>query len=262
MPTPRALILRAPGTNCDLETEFAFQTAGARAERLHINRVLEGGACLDHFQILCLPGGFSYGDDIAAGRILANQLQLRLKDEIEKFVAAGKLILGICNGFQILLKSGFLLAENGETCPPATLTWNDTGQFEDRWVHLKTAGSKSVFLRGIETMYLPVAHAEGKFVARCPDTLAALQSNGQLPLRYACKANAPSENGNLDFPDNPNGSQGNVAGVCDASGRILGLMPHPERYIERTQHPRWTRENLSPEGDGMAVFRNAVQYFE
>jgi len=266
MPTPRVIILRAPGTNCDEETAYAFQRAGAKTELVHINRLLENPRLPAAFQILCLPGGFSYGDDIAAGRILANQIRHHLQDALREFKAAEKLILGICNGFQILVKSGLLL-DDVDGLPPATLTWNDSGKFEDRWVRLIADQDKCVFLRGIESMYLPIAHAEGKFVVGDAAALRQLESRGQLPLRYAGDAasrldgSPPADAGVLPFPFNPNGSQGNVAGVCDPTGRVFGLMPHPERHIEHTHHPRWTRMASREQGEGLAIFQNAVHYF-
>jgi phosphoribosylformylglycinamidine synthase len=259
MPTPRVLILRAPGTNCDGETAHAFELAGGKVDLVHINQLLERPSLASDYQILCLPGGFSYGDDIAAGRILGNQIRHHLQQTLVDFQAAGKLILGICNGFQILMRSGILLAEDddGEL---ATLTWNASGKFEDRWVKLGVDGERSVFLQGIDTMYLPVAHAEGKFVTRDTAVLDQLTSNGQLALRYS--ALQPGSNGHVPYPDNPNGSQGHVAGLCDETGRVLGLMPHPERHVDPTQHPRWTREGLQQQGDGLLVFQNAVGYFD
>ncbi|MEC7696342.1 MAG: phosphoribosylformylglycinamidine synthase I [Planctomycetota bacterium] len=262
MSRPHALILRAPGTNCDRETAFALQTAGAETRILHVNRILENQKDLDEFQILCLPGGFSYGDDVAAGRILGNQIRHHLAEAMHKFRDAGKLILGICNGFQVLIKSGLLVGsqhvpESNDMA--GTLTWNDSGKFEDRWVHLETCGNKSPFLEGIEKMYLPVAHAEGKFVTKSPDQLDALLAEGQLVLRYCDPAKSPEAP--VTFPENPNGSVEATAGLCDHTGRVLGLMPHPERYIDRTQHPRWTRGEGGAEGDGLAMFKNAVSYF-
>ena len=257
MATPRVLILRAPGTNCDGETAFAFHQSGAESDVIHINRLRENPALTRQYQVLCIPGGFSYGDDVAAGRILANQLRHHLADAIAEFKEAGKLVLGICNGFQVLIKSGMLL--QAQETPVATLTWNDSRQFEDRWVDLGVASSKSVFLRGIKSMYLPIAHAEGKFVVREERQLQQLDAEGQLVLRYASQQGEWS--GPLAFPENPNGSVANVAGICDDSGRILGLMPHPERYIDRTHHPRWTRGEGRQPGDGLQVFRNAVQFF-
>ena len=259
MSAPRVLILRAPGTNCDKETAFAFERAGAAAELVHVNRLLESPRLLEGYQILCIPGGFSYGDDVAAGRILAVQMQHHLADAMQEFKAAGKLILGICNGFQVLIKSGVLLASDSEG-PKATLAWNDSGRFEDRWVRLGVAGSKCVFLAGIHSMYLPVAHAEGKFMARAPCVLEELETAGQLVLRYR-RLSDGSANGQVPYPDNPNGSMAATAGICDTTGRVFGLMPHPERHIDPTQHPRWTRGEAAPVGDGLQVFRNAVQYF-
>lgn len=262
MSTPNVLILRAPGTNCDQETAYAFEQAGGRTEILHINRLLENHSLFDRFQILCIPGGFSYGDDVGAGRILANQIEHHLAEKLAEFKAAEKLILGICNGFQVLLKSGILLENDAQAGPAATLTWNDSGRYEDRWVKLGVDGTTSVFLAGIESMYLPIAHAEGKFVARDDAVLGRLGAAGQLALRYRPLhdgADPPLEAA-VPFPDNPNGSALNVAGVCDASGRVLGLMPHPERHIDRTQHPRWTRGEGSEHGDGLKMFQNAVKY--
>lgn len=262
MSPPNVIVLRAPGTNCDLETAFAFETAGAKTERVHVNRLLDDPSLLDRFQILCVPGGFSYGDDVAAGRILANQIEHHLGEPVARFKDEGKLILGICNGFQVLIKLGVLLggANGGE--PAATLTWNDSGRYEDRWVRLGCDGSKCAFLKGIDEMYLPVAHAEGKFVARDEETLRRFDAAGQLPLRYLpLDGKKPVATSTLPFPDNPNGSQADVAGVCDSSGRVLGLMPHPERHITRTQHPRWTRPETTRTGDGLKMFENAVAYF-
>ncbi|MCL2120061.1 MAG: phosphoribosylformylglycinamidine synthase subunit PurQ [Planctomycetaceae bacterium] len=240
----RVLIFRAPGTNCDQETAHAFQLAGAKAvEVVHLNRIVEKPEMLEQFEILCIPGGFSFGDDLGAGKIFAAKIQHSLYEPMKAFRDAGKLILGICNGFQVLLKSGLL----GDPST-MTLTWNTTPRFTDRWVHLQTAPSKCVFLQGIESLYLPIAHAEGRFITQTPEGLSALQRNQQLPLCYA-----PA--------DNPNGSDGNAAGICDESGRVFGLMPHPERYIDPLQHPHWPRLDSRPsEGAGLALFRNAVQY--
>jgi len=259
---PRVLILRAPGTNCDRETAFAFETAGARADSVHLNRLLESPRLTAEYQILCIPGGFSYGDDICAGRIFGNQMRHHLRDTLQTFKDAGKLILGICNGFQILIKSGVLLPDRADE-PIATLTLNDSGKFEDRWVHLRVASPKCVFLAGIEQMYLPVAHAEGKFVARDEATLAKLDAAGQLPLRYSVFPEPRTLNPeptSVPYPACPNGAQLAVAGLSDDTGRVFGLMPHPERHIDPTQHPRWTRERHE-RGDGLAVFENAVRFF-
>jgi len=254
--TPRVLVLRAAGINCDCETERAFEMAGADAERVHINRIIEVPSRLHECHILVIPGGFSYGDDVASGRILANELRGKLGEELRRFVDDGKLILGICNGFQVLVKSG-LLPGHANGSQTVTLTLNDSNKFEDRWVYLKATSAGCVFVREGEDAYLPVAHAEGKFIVDSPAHLAALEEAGQVVFRYV------GPDGDLAaYPWNPNGSQGNVAGVCDPTGRIFGLMPHPERHVEPTQHPRWTREGLKPAPDGIRVFRNAVAYVQ
>ncbi len=265
MPSPRVLILRAPGTNCDEETAFAFEQAGAIAERVHVNRLIENSALPDRYQILCIPGGFSYGDDIAAGRILATRLRQHLAGMVDAFVHGNgdRLVLGICNGMQVLMRLGVLTdgvaQSNGAA---ATLTWNNHGRFEDRWVHLVVDQTPCVFLKDVDRMYLPMAHAEGKFVAAHASVLEQLAQQGRLALRYAREGQGSVENEILPFPDNPNGADANVAGVCDASGRVFGLMPHPERHIDPTQHPHWTRRKEQPEcGDGMAMFTNAVEWF-
>jgi phosphoribosylformylglycinamidine synthase len=256
----RALILRAPGTNCDLESGHAFELAGARTARVHVRALLECPAQLADYQILCLPGGFSYGDDLAAGRILGSQLRLRLAGALAEFRQAGKLILGICNGFQVLLKSGLLLPPARDGSEPATLAWNASGRFEARWVELAVTSQQSPFFAGLTGLYLPVAHAEGQFVARDQATLDGLSAAGQVVLRYVARAGAAGSDAPVPYPANPNGAQGNVAGVCDATGRVCGLMPHPERFVDATQHPRWTRQGAAA-AQGLAVFRNAVRYW-
>jgi phosphoribosylformylglycinamidine synthase I len=262
MAQPRVLILRAPGTNCDEEAAHAFALAGGVPERLHVNRVLEAPQRLGEFQVLCVPGGFSYGDDIAAGRILGNQIQHHLADALESFREAGKLILGICNGFQVLLKTN-LLTPVDERGPTTTLTLNDSGKFETRWVRLGVDAGRCVFLSGIQQMELPVAHAEGKFVVRDDEVFRQMELAGQLVLHYSSGAGTYRLAGSaaqIPYPASPNGAMGDVAGICDATGRVLGLMPHPERFVDATQHPRWTREPRET-GDGLRVFQNAVQYF-
>jgi phosphoribosylformylglycinamidine synthase I len=247
----RTLIMRAPGTNCDAETVFAFQQAGASVESAHINQLIRREKRLADYQIMVIPGGFTYGDDIAAGRVLANELRLKLGQDIMGFIEGGGLILGICNGFQVLVKAGFL---PGGSLPLVTLTTNDSGRFECRWVHLGVnSQSPCIFTRGISSMYLPVAHAEGKLVAD-PETLSALNA----VLYYT------DEPGNRDagYPDNPNGSVENIAGICDASGRVFALMPHPERHIRHTQHPQWTRQRTEGYGDGFQIFLNAVKWVQ
>jgi phosphoribosylformylglycinamidine synthase I len=248
----KTLILRAPGTNCDEETAFAFEQAGSLIDSAHVNQLVRGEKSLSHYQILVIPGGFTYGDDISGGKILANELRLKLGEEIQRFADRGGLILGICNGFQVLVKAGILPpVENGER-QRLTLTGNDSNKFECHWVYLRVnQESPCLFTRGISTMYLPVAHGEGKVVAEA-ETLRQLN----VVVRYA------DEKGNVQagYPYNPNGSLDNIAGICDASGRIFALMPHPERFIHWNQHPRWTREALRQRGDGLGVFLNAVEW--
>jgi phosphoribosylformylglycinamidine synthase I len=253
MAQPRILILRAPGTNCDAETSHAFRLAGGAPEVFHLNRMLESPRLAADYQVLCIPGGFSYGDDVAAGRIFGNQIRHHFADAMHEFREADKLILGICNGFQVLIKSGLLDVDDAAG-PSASLTWNDSGKFMDRWVGLRNVGQRCVFLQGVSDLVLRITCAEGKFVTRDADSLARLELNGQLVLRYA-------DTGGMPAPFNPNGSVADVAGICDLSGRVFGLMPHPESFIDFTQHPLWTRLEERGEGQGLAIFRNAVRYF-
>jgi phosphoribosylformylglycinamidine synthase len=248
----KTLILRAPGTNCDVESAFAFERAGAQVDLIHVGELIRQQRLLSNYQIMVIPGGFTYGDDISAGRILANELRLKLGDRIQKFVDDGRLILGICNGFQVLVKAGMLPKSMGENSQLLTLAGNDSGRFECRWVYLcvnKT--SPCIFTRGINLIYLPVAHGEGKVVIE-PGALEELN----VALYYA------DETGDIraGYPHNPNGSVSNIAGICDATGRIFALMPHPERFIRWTQHPRWTTEPRQDYGDGFRIFLNAVEW--
>jgi len=255
MATPVVAILRGPGTNCDSEAAFAFEKAGATVEKIHINQLRSSPKQLRQFQILVLPGGFSYGDDVAAGKILANQLQHYLADTVREFRNSEKLILGICNGFQTLLKAGLIVPAD-EDGPLATLAHNDRGRFEDRWVQVEKTSDRCPFLKGMTTMNVPVAHGEGKFVSRKDWILKGLAQSGQIVLRYRNPNGGP-----VGYPENPNGAMDDVAGLCDATGFVLGLMPHPERHVLPTQSPHWTRKGLAGEGDGFAIFRNAVEFF-
>jgi phosphoribosylformylglycinamidine synthase len=227
--------------------------------------VLEEPRRLAEFQTLCIPGGFSYGDDIAAGRILGNQMQHHLATVLTEFREAGKLIIGICNGFQVLLKTNLLAAADAHG-PTATLTLNDSGHFEARWVQLAVEPGNCVFLQGIERMELPVAHGEGKFVTRDANAFEGMAAAGRMLMRYTGESGAGTPrlaavDTVVPYPENPNGAMGDVAGICDETGRVFGLMPHPERFVDWTQHPRWTREPASEAGDGLRVFQNAVCYF-
>lgn len=250
----KTLILRAPGTNCDGETAFAFEQAGAQISSIHVNRLIRREVRLEDYQIFVIPGGFSYGDDIAAGKVLANKLNLKLAHELPEFIKAGGLILGICNGFQVLVKAGLLPKPSAGGEQSVTLTNNDSGKFECRWTYLTVNGkSPCVFTRGIDRMHLPVAHGEGKFTAE-----AGTLSEPNIVLTY-CNADGV---GPTPYPENPNGSERNIAGICDRSGRVFALMPHPERYIRGTQHPHWTRLGRRKYGDGFQIFRNAVKWAE
>jgi phosphoribosylformylglycinamidine synthase subunit PurQ / glutaminase len=257
MATPKALVLRAAGTNCDGETQFALEQAGFLADRVHVFRLMENPAALKDYQFLVIPGGFSYGDDVAAGKILANQMLHHLADALNEFLADGKLVLGICNGFQVMIKSGLLpwgKVEAGQANHDATLAWNDCGKFEDRWVHLRADSQKCVFLPPGEIIALPIAHGEGKFVPRDEAAHAALREGDQLALRYV-----DVEGNSGGYPINPNGSIDDIAGICDPTGRVMGLMPHPERFVDVTHHPRWTRGGVQ-RADGTLFFEQAHRF--
>jgi phosphoribosylformylglycinamidine synthase len=254
----KAIVLRAAGINCDMETEFALAQAGAETDRIHINRLIENKDILKDYQIMVFPGGFSYGDDVAAGRILANQIVHHLSDAVRQFIDAGKLVLGICNGFQVLVKTGILPGLNGGgTQGSVTITYNDSGKFEDRWVYLEPQTDNCVFIDKGKRIYLPIAHGEGKVVPKDDQTLVQLTSGGHIAFKYV---DADGNEG--DYPVNPNGSTESIAGLTDSTGRVMGLMPHPERFVKRTQHPHWTRLADDSKADGTTIFTNAVKYIE
>lgn len=257
MAKPRVLVLRAPGANCDAETQFAFEQAGATADRLHIQRLREDPKILLQYQVMTIPGGFTFGDDVAAGKILAVQLRHFLGDAMQSFRDKERLILGICNGFQCLLKAGLIVPPDLDEGPVATLAHNAVGKFEDRWIHLQATPGKCPFLKGYDRLHLPIAHGEGRLICTQEWICKGLVQSGQAVLRYVDSDGKPGP-----YPINPNGSQNDIAGVCDATGRVLGLMPHPERHVLPTQHPQWTRLGLAPEGDGLRLFRNAVEFFK
>ncbi len=270
----KAIVLRAAGINCDMETQYALELAGAEAQSVHINKIIEDKTTLEKFQIIVFPGGFSYGDDVAAGKILANQIIHHLSDSIRKFINDGKLVLGICNGFQVLVKAGILPGDSKELATEATentekkqlskisnqsvsITYNDSGKFEDRWVYLAPQTKKCVFIEPGRQIYLTIAYGEGKVVTQTADTLEKLRTEGHIALKYG------NENGKEDgYPVNPNGSVDSIAGLTDTTGRVLGLMPHPERHIRFTQHPHWSRLKTEGNGDGMTIFDNAVNFIQ
>jgi len=248
----RTLMLRAPGTNCDGEAVFAFEQVGAEVSLVHVNQLARREMRLSDYQILVIPGGFTYGDDISGGKILANELKLKLGEDISRFIEDGRLIFGICNGFQVMLKADILPEPAESDSPRITLSANDSGKFECRWVHLHiNQDIPCVFTEGIESMYLPIAHGEGKIVVD-PAELPRLN----IAVYYA------DEHGGIEagYPHNPNGSVGNIAGICDSTGRIFALMPHPERHFRGTQHPQWTKLGAREYGDGFKVFQNAVNW--
>ncbi len=259
---PRALMLTGFGINCNYETGYALSMPGIEMEvdACHLNDLIAEPSRLNRAHLFVLPGGFSYGDHIGSGRVLGNRLKARVGEAILRFIAEGKLILGICNGFQVLVKMGLLPGNPGVSANPwaqrATLIRNDSGRFEDRWVHLRVReGNPCPFLKGISQLYFPVRHGEGKLVF-AEGVLSEVIANGQDVLRYCDEQGNPVSH----YPENPNGSEGNLAGLCNVSGRVFGLMPHPEAFLHRTNHPRWTREDLPEEGQGVALFRNAAAF--
>lgn len=252
---PRVLVVRAAGTNCDVETAYAFESAGGQAERVYIDEVKSTD--ISDYQIIALPGGFTYGDDIAAGKILANEIKYMLRDRFLEFIEKDKLIIGICNGFQVLVKCGILPAFNTHFEEQSvSLVMNDSERFEDRWVFLKVSAARSVFTKNLKSIItLPVAHAEGKFVVRDDDVQEKIKQH--IVFQYV-----DGKGKEAGYPCNPNGSLLNIAGITDVSGRILGLMPHPERHISYFQHPQHTRDKVDEPGDGWYIFKNAINYFK
>jgi phosphoribosylformylglycinamidine synthase I len=279
MHNPRALVLRAPGINCDRETAHACRLAGFETDLLHINQLLKAPERLLDYHFLVIPGGFSYGDDLGAGTLLAKNLAIHLGRQLEQFIDEGRLVLGICNGFQALVRAGLLPGMRSWSLdalqiPVSSLTNNASAQFECRWVTLSAQPGPCIFTRGIDHhIELPVAHGEGQFVLAEPALLSALQDHGQVALVYTINAwqispssvtpqfsiFAQDSSQPVPYPDNPNGSVGDVAGICNAQGNVFGLMPHPERYVHALQHPQ--RQDIQEgQGDGLLIFKNAFEY--
>jgi phosphoribosylformylglycinamidine synthase len=222
---------------------------------------------LKDYQILCIPGGFSYGDDAGAGVVFASQIRHALTEAMLEFLQRDTLILGICNGFQMLVKAG-ILPGGSSSWPPTmesrsrlTLTWNENGRYTATWVRLKVARNDHAFLRGLDELELPIAHAEGRLLTAGAQVMSELSAQGQIALQYTDEQGQTNLDTTLPFPLNPNGAQGNIAGLSDPTGRILGLMPHPERFIKHTQHPRWTRHPERTTAQGLVLFQNAINYF-
>jgi phosphoribosylformylglycinamidine synthase len=256
---PRILVLRAAGINCDEETAAACELAGADAERVHVNRVAAGDCNLLDFAGLIIPGGFSYGDHLGAGKLLAIDLIHRLQEPLVQFIADRRPVLGVCNGFQVLVKTGLLPGAATAAVPRQTVTLaeNASSHYECRWVTLAVeARSPCIFTRGIDQpLSLPVGHGEGRLVAD-DDILDDLERANQVVVRYVDAGGKPA----VRYPENPNGSSRAIAGICDAGGTVFGLMPHPDRAFLPELHPDWLRGQLRREGDGLAIFRNMVTY--
>jgi phosphoribosylformylglycinamidine synthase I len=257
---PRVLIMHATGTNRDREAAQACELAGGNAEIVHVNQLRAGSRHLADYQMLLLPGGFSYGDDLGAGRLWASDLSHLLRDQVGPFIEAGRPVMGICNGFQALVKSGFLLgtraeAEGEQGRIHATLTRNASNRFECRWVWLQPdPDSPCVFTRGLEErIHCPVAHGEGRFVPRDDGVLRTLEGEHLVAVRYVDPEDGPAR-----YPHNPNGSVADIAGVCSPTGTVFGLMPHPEDHIFPEQHPRWARGERG--NLGSVLFENGIRY--
>ena len=268
MSRPKALVLTGYGLNCDMETAYAFELAGAEAQRVHINSLIDGSVRLDPFQIMAFIGGFSWGDDHGAGVIQAVRFKNNIGDRLLRFIDQGNLIIGICNGFQCLVNLGLLPGLDGDyTRRSVAVTYNDCGNFRDDWVYLSAdSNSPCIFTNGIDDLELPIRHGEGKFFTDS-ETYRKLKDNQQIVLRYATPDGQPAKG---KFPFNPNGSMDDIAGICDPTGRVFGLMPHPEAYNHWTNHPEWTRTKARakrgqidlPGGEtpGVKIFKNAVDY--
>ena len=261
---PKTLIITGFGFNCEEETRCAFQTCGSSVTLIHLNDLFSEPEQLLKHQILVIIGGFSFGDHLGAGTVMANRIKFRLFEPLKKFIRDRKLIFGICNGFQILVRIGLLPATRSNFfSPQATLVANDHNVFRDDWVTLKcNPDSPCVFTKGIDEISLPIRHGEGKFVgANQNNLIEEMESKNLVAMRYI---HPHSHTPTQEFPYNPNGSTNAIAGISDPSGRIFGLMPHPEAYISPYNHPHWIRQQiegvLPHSGAGLDIFQNAVDF--
>jgi phosphoribosylformylglycinamidine synthase len=264
----KSIVITGNGTNCEMEMAHACRLAGSDVvDIVHISMLLYGEKSLDDYHFLNLPGGFLDGDDLGSAKAGANRIlhakvkgrSENLYDQFARFIKQGKLILGVCNGFQLLVKLGMLPGFDGNyRNQTTTLTFNDSGRFEDRWVYLRVnPDSPCIFTKNVTGIYLPVRHGEGKFVTKDKDILERLHRDHQVVVQYS---HEDFKDATMDYPGNPNGAIDGIAGICNETGRIFGLMPHPEAYLHRTNHPRWTREKLPEEGMGQAIFKNAIDF--
>ena len=267
----KVCVLFGFGINCDRETAAVFKMVGGSPERLHVNCLVHGERSLSEFDILAVPGGFSFGDHLGSGRLLGNRLRFALREQLQQFVTDGKPIIGICNGFQALVKTGLLPGPGDASLEPdlvqrASLTLNNTGRYEDRWVTLEfDSESPCIWTKGIQRIECPVRHGEGRFVMPTEQHLDNLQSNHLLAVRYVDPTTPVGEGIQdelLSFPISPNGSMRNIAGICDSTGLVFGLMPHPEAFYSMWLHPEHTSMDLDDdwEGEGLQIFRNAIEY--
>ena len=261
--TVTVLIITGYGLNCEKETAIAFQNCGARPDLIHLADLLDQSEKLLDYHILVFVGGFSFGDHLGAGTVLANRLKFRLGKELRDFIDQGKLVLGICNGFQTMTRLGLVPALTPSLFEPEiALAPNDSGVFWDDWVTLiGNPKSPCVFTQGLDKIELPVRHGEGKFIAKDSKTLEIIEKKNLVALRYAHPHNLRSTN---EFPFNPNGSLNAIAGICDPTGRIFGLMPHPEAYLSPYNHPNWVSKKLEgileDKGAGQKIFQNATDF--
>ncbi len=264
----RSIVISGNGTNCEMEMAHACRLAGAdEVDIVHISDLIYGVKRLDDYHFLNLPGGFLDGDDLGAAQAGANRFRYatvrgsgeRLLEQLLRFINAGKLVFVVCNGFQLMVKLGLLPGFEGRyTEREVTLTYNDSGRFEDRWTYLRVNNhSPCVLTKGVDHFYLPVRHGEGKFITRDASVLERLHAEGLVVLQYTQEG---GDEPTMEYPWNPNGSTDAIAGICDPTGRLFGLMPHPEAYLHYTNHPRWTREKLPEEGQGLILFKNAVDF--